>query len=190
MTESGIDSTSTRIASYRNAISWSVDKFMGSLFSTADLSHATIVYTSDHGQEFQPDSLTHCQVDTPDPRMGLIPLLVYTSDPTLRAQLQDGAMRLKNKTSQFQIAPTLLQLMGYRLEDIATVYDESLLTGSREWRPSPAAMCLVCFLRRSAQRQSTSLLTIWSLKQRKRTACREQSLISNFADSEHSLSGD
>ena len=131
MTESGVDSVRTRIASYRNAISWSVDKFMGSLFATADLSHATLVYTSDHGQEFQPDSLTHCQVDTPDPRMGLVPLMVYTSDPSLRAQLQDGAKQLKGKTSQFQIAPTLLQFMGYRLEDIATVYDESLLMGSK-----------------------------------------------------------
>ena len=130
MTESGVDSARSRIASYRNAISWSVDKFMGSLFATADLSHATVVYTSDHGQEFQPDSLTHCQVDTPDPRMGLVPLLVYTSDTSLRAQLQDGAKQLKDKTSQFQIAPTLLQLMGYRLEDISTVYDESLLMGS------------------------------------------------------------
>jgi glucan phosphoethanolaminetransferase (alkaline phosphatase superfamily) len=104
---------------------------MGSLFATADLSNATVVYTSDHGQEFQPDSLTHCQVDTPDPRMGLVPLLVYTSDPSLRAQLQDGAKQLQDKTSQFQIAPTLMQLMGYRLEDIATVYDESLLMGTK-----------------------------------------------------------
>ena len=75
--------------------------------------------------------MTHCQVDTPDPRMGLVPLLVYSSDPSLRAQLQNGAKQLKDKTSQFQIAPTLLQLMGYRPEDIATVYDESLLTDSQ-----------------------------------------------------------
>lgn len=130
MTESGVDSVHTRIASYRNAISWSVDTFMGALFAAADLSNATLVYTSDHGQEFQPDSLTHCQVDTPDPRMGLVPLMVYSSDPSLRAQLWDGAKQLQDKASQFQVAPTLLQLMGYRLEDIATVYDESLLMGS------------------------------------------------------------
>ena len=62
--------------------------------------------------------------------MGLVPLMVYTSDPSLRAQFRNGAKQLTGKASQFQIAPTLLQLMGYRPEDIATVYDESLLTGS------------------------------------------------------------
>ena len=127
MTESGIDSVRTRIASYRNAISWSVDTFMGSFFPATDLSDATLFYTSDHGQALQPTGLTHCQVEAPDPRMGLVPLMVYTSNPSLRALLQNGAQRLKGKASQFQLAPTVLQLMGYRPEDIATVYDESLM---------------------------------------------------------------
>jgi lipid A ethanolaminephosphotransferase len=131
MAESGVDSVQSRIASYRNAISWSVDRFMGYFLPAADLSDTTLIYTSDHGQMLQPTGLTHCQVDEPDPRMGLVPLMVYTSDPSLRVQLQDGAKQLRDKISQFQIAPTLLQLMGYRPEDIATVYDESLLMGSK-----------------------------------------------------------
>ncbi len=130
MAESGIDNTRSRIASYRNAVSWSVDKFMGKVFANADLSNATLVYTSDHGQVFQPDRLTHCNVESPDPRVGFVPLMVYASDPSLQALFQNGANLLKGKASQFQIAPALLQLMGYRPEDIATAYDESLLTGS------------------------------------------------------------
>ncbi|HUQ36084.1 MAG TPA: sulfatase-like hydrolase/transferase [Aestuariivirga sp.] len=131
MTESGIDNTRSRIASYRNAISWSVDRFMGKVFANADLSNTTLVYTSDHGQVFQPDRLTHCNVESPDPRVGLVPLMVHTSDLSLQALFQNGAKQLTGKTSQFQIAPTLLQLMGYRPDDIATAYDESLLTGSK-----------------------------------------------------------
>jgi hypothetical protein len=131
MAESGTDSVRARIASYRNAISWSVDKFMGSFFPAADLSDTTLVYTSDHGQVLQPTGLTHCQVDEPDPRMGFVPLMVYTSNPSLRALLENGAKQLKGKTSQFQIAPTLLQLMGYRPEDIATMHDESLMGNSK-----------------------------------------------------------
>ncbi len=130
MAESGIDNTRSRIASYRNAISWSVDRFMGTVFANADLSNATLVYTSDHGQVFQSDRLTHCNVESPDPRVGLVPLMVYTSDSSLRPLLQNGAKQLNGKASQFQVAPTLLQLMGYRPEDIATSYDESLLMGS------------------------------------------------------------
>ena len=131
MAESGVDSTRARIASYRNAISWSVDTFMGSFIPAADLSDTTLIYTSDHGQAFQPNGLTHCQVEAPDPRMGLVPLMVYTSDPSLQALMQNGAKQLKGKASQFQIAPTLLQLMGYRPEDIAIAYDESLVGGSK-----------------------------------------------------------
>lgn len=131
MAESGIDNTRSRIASYRNAISWSVDRFMGTVFANADLSNATLIYTSDHGQVFQPDHLTHCNVEAPDPRVGLVPLMVYTPDPSLQALFRNGAKQLSGKASQFQIAPTLLQLMGYRPEDIATAYDESLLTGSK-----------------------------------------------------------
>ncbi len=131
MAESGVDNTRSRIASYRNAISWSVDRFMGKVFANADLSNTTLVYTSDHGQVFQPDRLTHCNVESPDPRVGLVPLMVHTSDPSLQALFQNGAKLLTGKASEFQIAPTLLQLMGYRPEDIATAYDESLLTGSK-----------------------------------------------------------
>ena len=100
--------------------------------------------------------------------------MVYTSDPSLRAQLQNGAKQLKDKASQFQIAPTLLQLMGYRPEDIATVYDESLLMGSKRAAAFTSGDVFGLFSSRSDQRQSIFLLTIWNPKQKNRTAYREQ----------------
>ncbi len=124
--EAKADTVLTRIASYRNSIAWSVDKFMHNLFIDADLSNTTLFYTSDHGQALDPAKLTHCQVEGADPRQGLVPLLAYSSDPIVAARLRTGAERLRGLSSHFQIAPTLYELMGYSKTDIATLYDESL----------------------------------------------------------------
>jgi glucan phosphoethanolaminetransferase (alkaline phosphatase superfamily) len=129
MTEKG-DTVETRIASYRNAIAWSVDLFMRDLFKDADLSNTTLFYTSDHGQQLDPNQLTHCQVDGPDPRMHLVPLMVYSSDPATRAKLEVGAKLLSGKASHFQIAATLYALMGYSAADVDGAYDEDLFKGT------------------------------------------------------------
>ena len=120
------DTKTSRVASYHNAIAWSVDKFMKILFASADLSHTTMIYTSDHGQAVNPTMLTHCQVDGPDPRQGLVPLRAYSSDPALVERLKAGANLMHGASSHFQIAPTLLELMGFAKSDLATLYDESL----------------------------------------------------------------
>ena len=130
MTESGHDTVETRIASYRNAIAWSVDGFMDKLFRSADLGNTTLVYTADHAQKLDPKDLTHCKVEDPDPRMGLVPLLVATGDAALRAELERGAAAMRGQASHFQIAPSVLGWMGYTASDIAITYDESLTSGS------------------------------------------------------------
>jgi lipid A ethanolaminephosphotransferase len=128
--ESNLDTVRARIGSYRNAVAWSVDLFMESFFAKVDLSSATVVYTGDHGQRYVPGQLTHCQVEKPDPRSAIVPLLVYTSDASQRARFDAGATLLKGKTSHFQIAPTLYQLMGYAASDVAKSYDENLFDGT------------------------------------------------------------
>ncbi|MFT3988627.1 sulfatase-like hydrolase/transferase [Aestuariivirga sp.] len=130
MAEAASDTQQGRIASYRNAIAWSVDRFMSNFFAAADLSHTTVVYTSDHAQTLDPNLLTHCQVDDPDPRMGVVPLMVFSPDPATRAALAAGAQKLKGSASHFDIAPTLLHLMGYAEKDISMRYDKSLFDGS------------------------------------------------------------
>jgi lipid A ethanolaminephosphotransferase len=122
----GGDTVETRIASYRNAIAWSVDKFMGALFAKANFADTALIYTADHGQSLEPRGLTHCTVEDPAPRTAAVPLLVYAADPALRQRFEAGAARSRGKASHFQIAPSLLSLMGYTDADIATAYDETL----------------------------------------------------------------
>ncbi|MFO1123046.1 MAG: sulfatase-like hydrolase/transferase [Hyphomicrobiales bacterium] len=131
MTEAGTEDPVGRIASYRNAIAWSVDKFMADFLGRADLANTTLVYTSDHGQNLDPGKLTHCVVDNPDERTAMVPLLVATDDAALRAELAAAAQTRRGLASHFQIVPSVLSWMGYGAADIATVYDESLTSGTR-----------------------------------------------------------
>ena len=86
-----------------------------------------VIYTSDHGQNFNPARLTHCTVEDPDPREGLVPLFVITGDDALRARLADAAAASRGRASHFSIMPTVLELLGYGHDDIAAIYGESLL---------------------------------------------------------------
>lgn len=115
-----------RIDSYRNAVRWSVDRFFKRLFAEADLTDTVVLFTSDHGQVFNPDRLTHCSVEDPDPREGLVPLFVAASDPALQQRFAVGAKESRDHASHFSIAPTLFELFGYAKPDIAKAYGPSL----------------------------------------------------------------
>jgi glucan phosphoethanolaminetransferase (alkaline phosphatase superfamily) len=120
------------IASYRKAVLWTVDKFMTYMFERADFSRATLIYTSDHGQLFREGEFPHGQVNNPDPRTGIVPLLVHSTDPSKRAAFEQAARRSQGRASHFLIAPTVYELMGYAREDIAQDYPHSLFTGTTE----------------------------------------------------------
>lgn len=131
MTESGSDDTIRRMASYRNSIAWSVDQFFVRFFKDLDLSDLALVYTADHGQALEKGALTHCAIENPDPRQGLVPLLAYASDPDLRQRLEAGAKAGYLRASHFTIAPAILEMMGYRGSDLAQYYGESMLTAPK-----------------------------------------------------------
>jgi arylsulfatase A-like enzyme len=85
------DTSASRIRSNRNVIRWSVDRILERLIEQAPLDDTVIIYTSDHGQALNPDRFTHCSVDGPDPREGLLPLFVITGNAALRARFQAAA---------------------------------------------------------------------------------------------------
>ena len=115
-----------RINSYRNAVRWSVDRFFRRLFDKARLDDAVVLYTSDHGQAFHPDRLSHCTVEDPDPREALVPLFVAAADSALRDRFAAGAEANRGRASHFALAPTLFELFGYARADIAQTHGASL----------------------------------------------------------------
>ncbi len=127
MSEVAKDSTISRVNSFRNVVRWSVDRFFKRLFDEVTLKDTVIIYTSDHGQAFNPARLTHCTVEDPNPREGFVPLFVITGNEALRARLAAAADASRGHASHFSIVPAVLELLGYAHDDIDRMYGESLL---------------------------------------------------------------
>ena len=124
--------------SYRNTLIWNVGAFFDRLLSKADLTGSTIIYTSDHGQNLHERGgtgvVTHCSPD-PVPEEGLVPLVVLD---TPQAAGQPGAIdwddaiaRGKNRSSHFQIFPTVLEMMGYDSKAVQAIYGNDLLSANQ-----------------------------------------------------------
>src|SRR5690606_26084870 len=111
---------------YRNAVHWSVDRFFADFIGRADLSHAAIIYTSDHGQNLAIGSATHCSHQSAHPDEGRVPLFALTGIEPLRQQLADAGRVNFGRASHFALFPTLIELFGYRSGDFAHGYGRSL----------------------------------------------------------------
>ena len=114
---------------YKNTVLWNVGEFFSRVFAQANLNNALLIYTSDHGQDLHergnPGLNTHCGGD-PVEEEGLVPLVVIQGD---QLQTLDWSAQLaanKDRSSHYNIFPTLLQLMGYDLPGIDAVYGKPL----------------------------------------------------------------
>jgi lipid A ethanolaminephosphotransferase len=114
---------------YRNTLLWNVGAFFDRLFASADFSRATLIYTSDHGQDLHergtPGRGTHCTVD-PQIEEGAVPLVVIEGIGLGAADWARNASANKNHASHYNIFPTLLVLMGYEQSAVQHVYGDSL----------------------------------------------------------------
>lgn len=120
---------------YRNTLLWNVGAFFDRLLGEADLAGSTIIYLADHGQNLHERGgtgvVTHCSPD-PKPEEGLVPLVVLQSaDPDRRPGGIDwdaAVAQGRNRTSHFQIFPTVLELMGYDPQAVQAIYGTDLST--------------------------------------------------------------
>ncbi len=132
MSDAAEDTQAARINSYRNAVRWSVDGFFADFFGATELDDTVLIYTSDHGQVFDPHALSHCSVEDPDPREALVPLYVSTGEPELQEAFASAAGAGGPRT-HFSVMPTVLTLLGYSDADIAREGDSpTLMEPARE----------------------------------------------------------
>ncbi|QVM94430.1 sulfatase-like hydrolase/transferase [Pseudomonas sp. SORT22] len=119
--------------SYMNSLLWNVGEFFNRLFAKADLSQAVLIYTSDHGQDLHergnPGLNTHCD-SNPVEEEGLVPLVVIQGQGLQTLDWQAQLATNKDRSSHYNIFPTLLQLLGYDPAGIAAVYGRSLVVPS------------------------------------------------------------
>jgi hypothetical protein len=109
--------------------------FFDRLFSRADLAGATIIYTSDHGQDLHERGNqglnTHCS-SNPVPEEGLVPMVVIEGAGLRTLDWSRTLAANRDKVSHYQIFPTLLALMGYSPEEVRPIYGASLAEPSRD----------------------------------------------------------
>ncbi|SEM52795.1 Phosphoethanolamine transferase for glucans (OPG), alkaline phosphatase superfamily [Pseudomonas sp. ok272] len=114
---------------YKNTLLWNVGEFFNRVFAQADLRNTTLIYTSDHGQDLHergnPGLDTHCGSD-PVEEEGLVPLVVIQGSGVHTIDWQAALAGNKDRSSHYNIFPTLLQLMGYDLAAIEPVYGKPL----------------------------------------------------------------
>ena len=115
--------------SYMNTLLWNVGEFFTRLFAKADLDNAVIIYTADHGQDLHergnPGMNTHCG-GSPVIEEGLVPLVVIQGEGLRTLDWESQLPRNRNRSSHYNIFPTLLQLMGFEAEGIRALYGNPL----------------------------------------------------------------
>lgn len=115
--------------SYRNTLEWNVGVFFSEIFENADLSNALIFYTSDHGQDLHerqnPGTNTHCSANA-NIEEGLVPLVIIEGTNLRTLDWKSNLDYNKNKSSHYNIFPSLLKLMRYDSEKVLEVYGNSL----------------------------------------------------------------
>ncbi|HCN45776.1 MAG TPA: sulfatase, partial [Pseudomonas sp.] len=120
---------------YRNTLAWNVGEFFKRLFAQADLSQAVVIYTSDHGQDLHergnPGLNTHCDSD-PVMEEGLVPLVVIQGEgvkaPDWAAHLEQN----RDRSSHYNLFPTLLQLLGYDPAGVQALYGRPLSVATED----------------------------------------------------------
>jgi glucan phosphoethanolaminetransferase (alkaline phosphatase superfamily) len=114
--------------SFMNGLRWSVDDWFKKLLSASeDFRPYVFIYTSDHGQNIVDDGslATHCR-----PRAnrfeGLVPMVIFSNNDDILEPFRTALANGHNKTSHFQIFPTLLELAGYDAAWVKRHYGASL----------------------------------------------------------------
>ena len=115
--------------SYRNTLEWNVGEFFSKLLNNANLNNALIIYTADHGQDLHerknPGNNTHCST-TPTLEEGLVPLVVIQGDSLNTLNWFKTLNENKDRSSHFNIFPTLLKIMKYDSNEVSKTYGNSL----------------------------------------------------------------
>ena len=111
---------------YRNAVRWNVSRFFEQFFVRVDLRSSATLYTSDHGQSLEAGKATHCVQENPDPRQGYVPMMAIIGDTHLRSAFTRAAGKNFAKTSHFEVAPTVLELMGYASPELNEIFETSI----------------------------------------------------------------
>lgn len=109
----GFDNREKAVNTYLNSIKWGVDSFFEHLLKSTNTKDTVIIHTADHGQNIVENDIliTHGVEKNPPSSMANVPLLIYADDINYIKSKFDKIEL--NGYSQYQLFPSLLDLMGY-----------------------------------------------------------------------------
>ncbi|MDN3646358.1 hypothetical protein QWY75_09110 [Pontixanthobacter aestiaquae] len=167
---SGPDGWAVYKAAYRRAVSRSVGGFFDHLDAqlAEDAPPFTMIYTSDHGQQFHerglPGELVHCRKDAVMEE-AVVPLAIVENEPAM-IDWQQAATANRNRKSHFQIFPSLLRIMGYETNGVRGKYGPDLIDPEEDpqtfasemhihfgWEPLWHAVKPACVIMPGAERE-------------------------------------
>ncbi|XOF33988.1 MAG: sulfatase-like hydrolase/transferase [Candidatus Electrothrix sp. YB6] len=112
-----------------NGLRWGVDDWFKDLLAeSGEFRSYVIIYTSDHGQNIVDDGTlaTHCR-----PRAnrfeGIVPMMIFSNNEVVLKKFKAAHETNYNKTSHFQIFPTIIRLAGYKGSWVRNHYGASLI---------------------------------------------------------------
>jgi lipid A ethanolaminephosphotransferase len=115
---------------YHKSVRWNVDHFFSELIASLEGFDVLVLYTSDHGQSFDGSvSAPHGVTKNPPRDQADVPLIVWPlSESAGSAFEKAGGFRpdQMGRTSHFQLFPTLLELMGYDRNEVASRFGAGL----------------------------------------------------------------
>jgi hypothetical protein len=126
--EGVVSASDPRTVQHAAAVRWVSDSFFETLADGVDFSRVLLLYTSDHGLDFERARSTHCN---PSPRSAeyAVPLVTVTDAQPLASRLRAAAPKLRGRASHAAIFPTIMEAMGYPQRWTAVTYGQGL-TGS------------------------------------------------------------
>lgn len=124
---------------YYNAVNWSVDGFFEKFLPMIENKDVLIIYCSDHGESILEDGkfIGHIQLNHAASEQANIPILIFPfgkSKDNISKLAETNFKKNINHCSQFQVFPTLLQMMGYEHDEVIKNYGITLFdrVGNRE----------------------------------------------------------
>ncbi|WP_435264083.1 sulfatase-like hydrolase/transferase [Tenacibaculum sp. nBUS_03] len=115
--------------SYKNSLNWSVDYYFNMLINKlGERDDTIIIYTADHGQNLGEDEnlkTSHCNTVTATKYEASVPLFLLPLGGKLKNELLSKMnYNNYNKTSHFNLFPTIMTFMGYSNIEGKTLFDK------------------------------------------------------------------
>ena len=119
------------IKHYKNAIAWSVHRFLADFLAGGMPPDTLVLYTSDHGQTLSEGQthVSHCLESTSASKSeALVPMVAISSSPSWTTALLAAVTSNFGHVSHFEIFPTMLLAMGYSREWVSDKFGYSILS--------------------------------------------------------------